>query len=342
MTAAASSSPTRRRRRSACTSSTRGSIIHNPKPFDSSPTRVDRRAPTVALRARGSAAQIAWSGTGGGRVSEAEVRQIVLGIVVFLALIVLAMSLALSAAETRDERDILVSLGARPSTMRAVSSWKAALLAASGALGRGADRFHPGGRRVPRDRETGRGRPHLVPVDDDPATRPRGAADRGRRWRTRAAAIAQKVRPDPDVDIRNRLSPVPADSLSSADAGSPDANPRSRSSAPARAGSRWASSSSARATSSRSTRRPTASAARGAHNTYPGAQCDVPSHLYSFSFELNPWWSRTYATQPEILAYLERCTDQYGLRPHLRTGTRHRRGALGRRRAAVEPAVGDR
>src|SRR5215471_13035098 len=56
-------------------------------------------------------------------------------------------------------------------------------------------------------------------------------------------------------------------------------------------------------------------------NTYPGAACDVPSHLYSFSFELNPWWSRTYATQPEILAYLERCADQYGLRPHVRTGT---------------------
>jgi cyclohexanone monooxygenase len=55
-------------------------------------------------------------------------------------------------------------------------------------------------------------------------------------------------------------------------------------------------------------------------NTYPSAACDVPSHLYSFSFELNPWWSRTYATQPEILAYLERCTDQYGLRAHLRTG----------------------
>src|SRR5262245_23066176 len=55
-------------------------------------------------------------------------------------------------------------------------------------------------------------------------------------------------------------------------------------------------------------------------NTYPGAACDVPSHLYSFSFELNPWWSRTYATQPEILAYLERCADQYGLRPNLRTG----------------------
>jgi cyclohexanone monooxygenase len=55
-------------------------------------------------------------------------------------------------------------------------------------------------------------------------------------------------------------------------------------------------------------------------NTYPGAACDVPSHLYSFSFELNPWWSRTYATQPEILAYLERCTDRFGLRPHVKTG----------------------
>ncbi len=56
-------------------------------------------------------------------------------------------------------------------------------------------------------------------------------------------------------------------------------------------------------------------------NTYPGAACDVPSHLYSYSFAPNPWWSRTYATQPEILAYLERCAEQFGLRPHLRTGT---------------------
>src|SRR6202789_3549197 len=56
-------------------------------------------------------------------------------------------------------------------------------------------------------------------------------------------------------------------------------------------------------------------------NAYPGAACDVPSHLISFSFELNPWWSRTYASQTEILAYLERCTDQYGIRSHLRLGT---------------------
>jgi cation diffusion facilitator CzcD-associated flavoprotein CzcO len=54
-------------------------------------------------------------------------------------------------------------------------------------------------------------------------------------------------------------------------------------------------------------------------NTYPGCQCDVPSHLYSFSFAPNPDWSRTYSTQPEIQAYLRRCADDFGLRPHLRT-----------------------
>ncbi|MGN6103785.1 MAG: flavin-containing monooxygenase [Kofleriaceae bacterium] len=52
-------------------------------------------------------------------------------------------------------------------------------------------------------------------------------------------------------------------------------------------------------------------------NTYPGAACDIPSHLYSYSFEPNPQWSRAYGGQPEILAYLERCADKYGLRPHL-------------------------
>jgi cation diffusion facilitator CzcD-associated flavoprotein CzcO len=53
-------------------------------------------------------------------------------------------------------------------------------------------------------------------------------------------------------------------------------------------------------------------------NTYPGAACDVPSHLYSFSFEPNPRWTRQFAPQAEILDYLEHCTDKYGLRPHLR------------------------
>lgn len=55
-------------------------------------------------------------------------------------------------------------------------------------------------------------------------------------------------------------------------------------------------------------------------NTYPGCRCDVPSHLYSFSFAPNPDWSSTYSPQPEIQAYLGRCLDRFGLRPHLRTG----------------------
>ncbi len=57
-------------------------------------------------------------------------------------------------------------------------------------------------------------------------------------------------------------------------------------------------------------------------NVYPGAACDVPSHLYSFSFALNRSWSRTYAQQPEILDYLERVADDFDLRRHLMLGTR--------------------
>jgi cation diffusion facilitator CzcD-associated flavoprotein CzcO len=54
-------------------------------------------------------------------------------------------------------------------------------------------------------------------------------------------------------------------------------------------------------------------------NTYPGCQCDIPSHLYSFSFALNPEWRRTYATQPEIEGYLRRVVADYGLRAHVET-----------------------
>lgn len=57
------------------------------------------------------------------------------------------------------------------------------------------------------------------------------------------------------------------------------------------------------------------------HNTFPGAACDVPSHLYSYSFALNPRWSKTYANQPEILAYLEKVAADHGLGPHLRPNT---------------------
>jgi cation diffusion facilitator CzcD-associated flavoprotein CzcO len=56
-------------------------------------------------------------------------------------------------------------------------------------------------------------------------------------------------------------------------------------------------------------------------NTYPGCRCDVPSHLYSFSFAPNPRWSRTYSPQGEILEYLRGCADRYGVRSRIRFGT---------------------
>ncbi|HEX6245845.1 MAG TPA: NAD(P)/FAD-dependent oxidoreductase, partial [Polyangiales bacterium] len=56
-------------------------------------------------------------------------------------------------------------------------------------------------------------------------------------------------------------------------------------------------------------------------NTYPGCACDVPSHMYSFSFEPNPGWSREFASQPEILAYIRRCADKYDVRPRVQLKT---------------------
>jgi cation diffusion facilitator CzcD-associated flavoprotein CzcO len=56
------------------------------------------------------------------------------------------------------------------------------------------------------------------------------------------------------------------------------------------------------------------------HNRYPGCECDIPSFLYSFSFEPKCDWSKAYGTQPEILAYMEHCAEKYGLLPHCRFG----------------------
>lgn len=56
-------------------------------------------------------------------------------------------------------------------------------------------------------------------------------------------------------------------------------------------------------------------------NSYPGAACDVPSHLYSLSFAPNPNWSRTYAAQPEILRYIEDCYERFDVRRRVRLGT---------------------
>src|SRR3954454_7990417 len=57
------------------------------------------------------------------------------------------------------------------------------------------------------------------------------------------------------------------------------------------------------------------------HNTYPGAACDVPSALYSFSFDIKRDWSRPYATQPEIRAYFQELVATYDLHDNIRLGT---------------------
>lgn len=56
-------------------------------------------------------------------------------------------------------------------------------------------------------------------------------------------------------------------------------------------------------------------------NTYPGVACDVPSHLYSFSFAPRPDWSRRYASGAEILDYLRSCAATPGVSERIRTGT---------------------
>jgi cation diffusion facilitator CzcD-associated flavoprotein CzcO len=56
------------------------------------------------------------------------------------------------------------------------------------------------------------------------------------------------------------------------------------------------------------------------HNQYPGCACDVPSPLYSYSFELNPSWSRMFAPRQEIWDYLRMCVRKYGVDEHIRYG----------------------
>jgi cation diffusion facilitator CzcD-associated flavoprotein CzcO len=56
-------------------------------------------------------------------------------------------------------------------------------------------------------------------------------------------------------------------------------------------------------------------------HTYPGCQCDIPTHLYSYSFARNPNWSRLYPLQAEILDYVREVADRYGVTPHIRFST---------------------
>ena len=55
-------------------------------------------------------------------------------------------------------------------------------------------------------------------------------------------------------------------------------------------------------------------------NTYPGCECDIPSHMYSFSYELNADWSKSFSAQPEIYDYMRSVADEQGIRPYIDFG----------------------
>jgi cation diffusion facilitator CzcD-associated flavoprotein CzcO len=77
-------------------------------------------------------------------------------------------------------------------------------------------------------------------------------------------------------------------------------------------------------------------------NTYPGIGCDVPSHLYSYSFALNPNWSQRYSPGAEIQAYLERTAVEHGVGSHFRFGDEVKRCVYERGRWRIETASGHR
>ncbi|MFD5091274.1 flavin-containing monooxygenase [Amycolatopsis thailandensis] len=78
-------------------------------------------------------------------------------------------------------------------------------------------------------------------------------------------------------------------------------------------------------------------------NTYPGAGCDIPSPLYSFSYEPNPDWPKRFSLQPDIHDYLKRVVRRYGLEPHIRFDTRVTGAAFDEERGLwrVETASGE-
>jgi cation diffusion facilitator CzcD-associated flavoprotein CzcO len=77
-------------------------------------------------------------------------------------------------------------------------------------------------------------------------------------------------------------------------------------------------------------------------NTYPGLGCDVPSHLYSYSFALNPGWSHRYSPGGEIHEYFQRVSKDHGLAPHLRFGDEVTRCEFRDGRWQIETASGHR
>ena len=63
-------------------------------------------------------------------------------------------------------------------------------------------------------------------------------------------------------------------------------------------------------------------------NTYPGAECDVPSSLYSYSFAPNPDWKHKWSKQEQIFAYQKKCVEDFQLRPHIRFNQRVKSAAF--------------
>ncbi|MGB7283755.1 MAG: NAD(P)/FAD-dependent oxidoreductase [Candidatus Acidiferrum sp.] len=76
-------------------------------------------------------------------------------------------------------------------------------------------------------------------------------------------------------------------------------------------------------------------------NRYPGCACDIPSHLYSFSFDPWPDWSRMYPGQQEIHDYLKRCVEKYELGPHIQLNTRFHEAAWNEAEGAWHATAGD-
>jgi cation diffusion facilitator CzcD-associated flavoprotein CzcO len=79
-------------------------------------------------------------------------------------------------------------------------------------------------------------------------------------------------------------------------------------------------------------------------NTYPGAACDVPSHVYSLSFEPNPGWTRLFSPSAEIQDYLLRIAEKWKLRSHLRLSTEIVEGRFDEERGewTLATSAGDR
>jgi len=76
-------------------------------------------------------------------------------------------------------------------------------------------------------------------------------------------------------------------------------------------------------------------------NRYPGCACDIPSHLYSFSFDLNPAWTRMYSGQQEIWQYLKSCASRYAIVPHIRLRTRLREAVWDEAKSLWHVLAGD-